>query len=127
MVLLMSFSPSTFTIEIDAVPTVAFQAKWQADADRVCKDWLHTHWEKISAKGPGGIEMPPIFKLRLARTAEKAAYEAEGTGFEFCGEVKIVKLHEVCDNDRTEAQDLSGVGSRREVAEGLSTQHDVED
>ena len=110
----MSFSPSTFTIEIDAVPTVAFQAKWQADADRVCKDWLHTHWEKISAKGPGGIEMPPIFKLRLARTAEKAAYEAEGTGFEFCGEVKIVSLNEVSSNAPTEAEHSVGAESKRE-------------
>ena len=98
----MSFSLSTFTIEINGFPTVAFQAKWQADADQTCRDWLHTHWDKLSACGPGGIELPPIFKLRLARPSEREAYEVGGTGFEFCGVVKVVNLIEVDDQEPAE-------------------------
>ena len=118
----MSFSPSTFTILIDAVPKVAFQAKWQADADQICKDWLRAHWDDLSSTGPGGVELPPIFKLRLARTDERAAYEAEGTEVEFCGEVKIVRLGEVSKDNEAEhsAEDVS----KREGAEDLSAQRD---
>ena len=91
----MSFTPSTFTIEINGVPTVAFQTKWQADADQTCRDWLHAHWDKLSERGPGGIELSPTFKLRLARPSEREAYEVGGTGFEFCGVVRVVNLIEV--------------------------------
>ena len=31
-----SFSFSTFTIEVDGVPTIAFRAKWYAEADDIC-------------------------------------------------------------------------------------------
>ena len=100
----MSFNLSTFTIDIDGVPTVAFQAKWQADADQICRDWLHTHWDELSERGPGGIELPPIFKLRLARVSEREAYEVGGTGFEFCGAVKVVNLIEVVDQVHLQAE-----------------------
>jgi hypothetical protein len=114
----MSFSPSTFTIEINGVPTVAFQAKWQVDADQICRDWLHTHWDKLSERGPGGIELPPIFKLRLARPTEREAYEVEGAGFEFCGKVKIVNLIEVVDQDQPKAE---------HQPENLSEHNDADD
>lgn len=120
----MSFSFSTFTIEINAVPTVAFQAKWQADADQICRDWLHTHWDQLSAKGPGGIDLPPIFKLRLARASEREAYEAERTGFEFCGEVKLVNLievvhpHETDDAHPANGSERNGAEDFRAVGEG---------
>ena len=127
MVLLMSFSPSTFTIEIGAVPKVAFQAKWQADADQICKDWLRAHWDQLSSTGPGGIELPPIFKLRLARTDERAAYEAEGTEVEFCGEVKIVRLHEASDDGPREAEPSGGNELKHESTKGLTPQHDDDD
>jgi hypothetical protein len=99
----MSFTLSTFTIEINAIPTAAFQAKWQAEAGQICRDWLHIHWEEFSEKGPRGDNLPPIFTLRLARSAERAAYEAEGSGFEFCGEVKVVNLIKVLEHHPREA------------------------
>ena len=34
-VLVLSFSPPTFTLEIDGKPTLVFQTKWQGDADRI--------------------------------------------------------------------------------------------
>ena len=89
----MTFSPSTFTIEIDAVPTVAFQAKWQADADQICSEWLRAHRDELSSLGPGGVELPPIFKLRLARAAEKAAYEAQGSNIEVLRRGKDRQTH----------------------------------
>jgi hypothetical protein len=88
----MDFSPTTFTIEINGVPTVAFQSKWQADADQICRDWLHTHWDELTERGPAGVELPPVFKLRLARSSEREAYQVGGAGFEFCGESKVVNL-----------------------------------
>jgi hypothetical protein len=88
----MSFSLSTFTIEIKSVAMVAFQAKWHDEADRVCRQWLQAHWGELAASGPAGIELPPISKLRLARPAERAAYEAAENGVEFVSDVKVVKL-----------------------------------
>ena len=114
----MSFTLSTFAIEINGVPTVVFQTKWQSDADQICRDWLHTHWDKLSERGPGGIELPPIFKLRLAGLSEREAYEVGGTGFEFCGPVKVVNLIEVVEQVQTEAE---------QPAEHLSGYNDAED
>jgi hypothetical protein len=92
MDLLMSFSFSTFAVEIDCIPTIAFQAKWQAEADRICREWIQSRWDELAKKGPSGIDLPPIFKLRLARSSERAAYEADRAIAELFGEVKIVKL-----------------------------------
>lgn len=122
----MSFSISTFTVEIDAVPTVAFQAKWQADADQICRDWLHTHWDQLSVKGPRGIELPPMYRLRLARGSEREAYEAEGTGFEFCREVKVVHLIEVVDHHEADGAH-SADGSERNGVEDYRTVGEDED
>jgi len=36
----LSFSPSTFTLEIDGKPTLVFQTKWQGDADELCRHWV---------------------------------------------------------------------------------------
>jgi hypothetical protein len=88
----MSFSLSTFTVEVDHSPAIAFQAKWQAEAEKVYREWLNSHWDELAKEGPGGVEWPPISKLRLARPSERAAYEADGNSLEFIGDVKIVKL-----------------------------------
>ena len=98
----MDFSSTTFTIEVNGVPTVAFQSKWQADADQICRDWLHTHRDEFSERGPAGIELPPIFKLRLARSSEREAYEVGGTGFQFCGVIKVVNLIQQVEQHPTE-------------------------
>ena|ERR1700742_1929954 len=113
----MSFSLSTFAVDIDRVPTVAFQAKWQADAEQICRDWLHAHWDELTESGPGGVELPPIFKLRLARTSEREAYEVGGTGFEFCGVIKVVNLVKNVEHPQTEV----------ESSEESASIHDAED
>jgi hypothetical protein len=89
----MSFSLSTFTVEINGTPTIAFQARWHAEADDICRGWANLHWDEISSKGPGsGVALPPIIKVRLARAPEKAAYKLAVEDVQFYGEVKIVKL-----------------------------------
>ena len=89
----MSFSLSTFAVEINGTPTIAFQARWHAEADDICKGWANLHWDEMSSKGPrSGVSLPPIIKVRLARVSEKAAYKVVGDDVEFFGEVKIVKL-----------------------------------
>jgi hypothetical protein len=89
----MSFSLSTFTVEINGSPTIAFQARWHADADDICRGWANLHWDEILSKGPrSGVALPPIIQVRLARASEKTAYNVAGNDVEFYGEVKIVKL-----------------------------------
>src|ERR1019366_4980345 len=89
----MSFSLSTFTVEINGTPTIAFQARWHAEADDICRGWANLHWDEISPKGPPpGVALPPIIKVGLARAPEKAAYQVAVDDVEFFDEVKIVKL-----------------------------------
>src|ERR1700761_8887069 len=88
----MTFSLSTFVVEVDARPVIAFQAKWQAEADQICRDWIDAHWQELTTKGASKIDFPPLFKLRLARTSERAAYEAGGSGVELFEDVPVVKL-----------------------------------
>src|SRR6202012_4868609 len=80
------------------------QAKWQADAEQICRDWLHAHWDELTETGPGRVELPPIVKLRLAQTSEREAYEVGGTGFEFCGVIKVVNLIKSVEQHHTEVE-----------------------
>jgi hypothetical protein len=87
----MTYSISTFTIEIDGTPTAVLQAKWHSEADEICQGWTQYHWEQLLTKGRHGLKFPPIVKVRLARADERAAYN-EGATVEFYEEVKIVYL-----------------------------------
>jgi hypothetical protein len=71
----VSFSLSTFTLDIDGKPTLVLRAKWQADADEICRAWVQAHWDELTREGPYGTELPPAVRLRMARATEKAAYE----------------------------------------------------
>jgi hypothetical protein len=103
----MSFSLSTFTVEINGTPTIAFQARWHAEADDICRGWANLHWDEISSKGPrSGVALPPIIKVRLARASEKAAYQVAGDDVDFFGEVKTVKL---IDNAGRQAETASAL------------------
>lgn len=88
----MSFSLSTFTVEIDGRPTIVFQTKWQAEADEMCRSWVDTHWDEIAKTQINRIEVPIVLKVRLARAAEKAAYAAEAGNSEFLNGARIVSL-----------------------------------
>lgn len=86
------YSSSVFTLEINGTPTLAFRLKWHAEADRLGHDWVYSHKDQISTKGPYGTELPPIIKVRTARAIERAAFEAATGPAEIYDGVKIVRL-----------------------------------
>ena len=88
----MSFSLSTFTLDIDEKPTLVLRAKWQADADEICRAWVHAHWNELTREGPYGAELPPAIRLRMARATEKAAYETNAHSALLFYDVSIVML-----------------------------------
>lgn len=55
------------------------------------------HWDELATTGPGGFDSPPKCKLRLARPAERVAYDADAAGAEFFRDVQIVKLTTTAD------------------------------
>ena len=100
----MSFSPSTFTLEIDGKPTLVFQTKWQGDADELCRDWVKSHWDEFVSKDRYGNDLPPILKVRMARSNEKSAYDAAAESAEPIRDVKMVSLATATDQ-QNEIQD----------------------
>ena len=113
-----SYSLSKFTLDIDGKPTLVLQAKWQVVADELYRDWVQSHWDQVVSKGPRGEDVRPIVRIRLARSAEKAAYQACTDSAEFYGGVKIVKL--VGGGAREETQrscDRSTLGNEPEPTE----------
>jgi hypothetical protein len=88
----VSFSLSTFTLDIDGKPTLVLRAKWQADADEICRAWVQAHWDEVTREGPYGAELPPAIRLRMARAAEKATYETNAHSALFFHDVSIVML-----------------------------------
>jgi hypothetical protein len=88
----MDFSQSTFTVEINQMPTLVFQAKWASDAEDIGFAWAQDHPQQISTKGPHGTDLPAVIKVRVARPTERAAYEDEGNSSETYKGVKLVYL-----------------------------------
>jgi hypothetical protein len=89
----MSYSNSTFIVEITGVPAVVFQTKRHREAYEVCRLWAQQHWDELITKGRhGGLELPPIVKVRLAQAGEKIAHELAVKGTEYHQGVKVVYL-----------------------------------
>jgi hypothetical protein len=88
----VSFSLSTFTLDIDGKPVLVLRTKWQAEADEICRAWVQTHWGELTREGPYGTELPPAIRLRMARAAEKAAYERNAHSALLFHDVSIVML-----------------------------------
>lgn len=88
----MDFAQSTFTVEINQTPTLVFEAKRAAEAEDIGFGWAQDHSHQISTKGSQGTDLPAVIKVRIARSDEKAAYEAEGSHSEDYKGVKIVFL-----------------------------------
>jgi len=91
----MSYSISTFTVEINGVPAVVFQTKWHSEADEICRAWANQHWDQLITKGRQGLEFPPIIKLRLAHADEKEAYVHGTSGAEYYEGVTVVYLLDI--------------------------------
>jgi hypothetical protein len=88
----VSFSLSTFTLDIDGKPTLVLRAKWQADADEICRAWVQAHRDELTREGPYGAELPPVIRLRMARAAEKAAHETSAHSALLFHDASIVML-----------------------------------
>src|ERR1700722_14976591 len=89
------YSPSIFTLEVNGKPTFAFRAKWQAEAERLGKDWVYSHRDQISTKGSHGTELPPGIKVRIARASERAAFATADGRAELYGGGRIAGRGEV--------------------------------
>lgn len=88
------YSLSTFTLEINGKPKLAFQTKWHGEAERLGRDWVYSHLDQISSKGPHGTELPPLISIRMALAVERAAFDADNDHDELYDGVKIVRLTE---------------------------------
>lgn len=88
----MDFTQSTFTVEVNQIPTLVFQAKWATEAEDIGFGWARDHSQQISTKGPHGTDLPAVIKVRVARQNEKAAYEEENGNVDVYAGVKIVYL-----------------------------------
>lgn len=95
----MSFSLSTFTLDIDGKPTLVLRTKWRANAEDYCRAWVEAHRDELTTKGPYGSDLPlisrPAITLRMARAEEKAAYEANAHDAQQFHDVSIVTLIDV--------------------------------
>jgi hypothetical protein len=122
----MSFSNSTFTVEVSGVAAAAFQAKWHNEAKEVCRVWVHRHSDQLRTTGRHGSELPPVVRLRLAHPDEKNAYELGSGEAENYDGVRVVKLVDV--NNRPWARsDYSGEEAKlRNLSESQSNEADAQ-
>ena len=100
----MSFSQSTFTLDIDGKPTLVLRTKWRVNAEDYCRDWVQAHRDELATKGPYGSDLPlisrPAITLRMARAVEKAAYEASAHSAQLFDDVSVFMLTDVGHLDR---------------------------
>jgi hypothetical protein len=87
----MNFSLSTFVVEVNGKAQIAFQTKWQGDAEQIGRDWVEYRSDRYPNDGQHA-GLPPIVKVRIARPPERAAYEDDSNNSEFYADVKIVYL-----------------------------------
>ena len=94
----MSFSLSTFTLDIDGKPTLVLRTKWRVSAEDYCRAWVDAHRDELAITGPG-LDLPlisrPAITLRMARAIEKAAYEASAHSAQVFHDVSVVMLTDV--------------------------------
>ena len=67
----MDFTRSTFTVEVNQIPTLVFQAKWATEAEDIGFGWAQDHAQQILTKGPHGTDLPAVIKVRVARRMRK--------------------------------------------------------
>ena len=91
------YSLSVFTLEINGKPKLTFQTKRHAEAERLGRDWVYSHLDQISSRGPYGTKLPPLISVRIALAAERAAFDAASNDDEFYDGVRIVRLSEAAE------------------------------
>jgi hypothetical protein len=88
----MSFTNSTFTVEINGAPIFVFQAKRQSDAEEICREWAERYLADLVAKDVLVYDGNPSIKVRLARANELAAYGVAPDASTSPDDVKLVYL-----------------------------------
>jgi hypothetical protein len=95
----VSFSQSTFTLDIDGKPTLVLRTKWRVNAEDYCRNWVQAHRDELPTKGPYGSDLPlisrPAITLRMARAVEKAVYEASADSAQLFDDVSVFILTDV--------------------------------
>jgi hypothetical protein len=95
----VSFSLSTFTLDIDRKPTLVLRTKWRVNAEEYCRALVEAHRDELTTKGPYGSDLPlisrPAITSRMARAVEKAAYEASAHNAQLFHDVSVVMLTDV--------------------------------
>jgi hypothetical protein len=93
-----------FTLEVNGKPMLVFRTKWHIEAERIGRDWVYSHQDQILMKGPFGTKLPPLIKVRIARAAEREAFEADTDSLDIYDGVKVVRLlidgNEIRDGNR---------------------------
>lgn len=99
----MSFSLSTFTLEIDGKPTLVLRTKWRVNAEDYCRAWVQANRDELTTKRADELDLPlisrPAITLRMALAIEKAAYEASEQIAQVFHDVSVVKLTDVAHLD----------------------------
>ena len=79
----MPFSRSTFTVEIDGVPTFVFQATRQIEAEEICSEWCAKNLQHLIELNI--IDARASTKVRIARSNERTKFETEVAGVNIKG------------------------------------------
>ena len=72
--------------------TIGFAGEVGVSDDEICRAWVQAHWDELTGEGPYGAELHPAVRLRMALSAEKAAYETNVHDAMLFHDVSIVML-----------------------------------
>jgi hypothetical protein len=95
----VSFSQSTFTLDIDGKPTLVLRTKWRVNAEDYCRTWVQANRDEPTTKRADELDLPlisrPAITLRMARAVEKAVYEASADSAQLFDDVSVFILTDV--------------------------------
>lgn len=64
-----------YTIEVDGIPTVAFEARQLREASELCKEeWLRSDLASLNSRGSPLYNSASTLKARIANDAERTTY-----------------------------------------------------
>jgi hypothetical protein len=88
----MPFSRSTFTVDINELAILVFQATRHSEAEEICREWTEQHLSKLFADGVLQSDAPASVNVRIAHANERAAYEAATVPSSSSDDVTLVYL-----------------------------------
>ena len=85
-----------FTIEVDGVPTVAFEARQLREAAELCKeDWLRDDLNALSSNGVPLCGIGSKLRARIANEPERLAYREAANGAQLSDDILLAYLVEL--------------------------------